>query len=600
MGVGTVANLLYVIQEDPNSPVSEDSYDLGASQSSQYGQSKQLINSISNRQRSAVNSKPGPDTAGLKQNANTSGLKPPMNENDRASSGDDSLLDLYRSNPSSPNYPNGGSNTPQAASRKRVASRERSKVRRKGSRGAGSVVDAGTAEFTNEDSKWIHRDKLAQIESRELAEMGLRVGRPSRANSGAKSVKTAKSSVDIQESTPEVDEEDAVMKESRKLQEVVDEDVQASQGQEESEIAITRSTSRPQDRAVPTPTRPGTSRIPVPTSTPGSFDDDSPLEMRHKRSESFGATRQRTRSRSDGSQNLLDHKLDSSVGKSGMNGVSQPNSPQSSPSKERSVSKGTASSRKTSGPRKASGPQSRSRANSQATPSRPGTSGGSRPPTARPEGEAPWIATMYKPDPLLPPDQQMLPTHAKRMAQMQAEAEAKTTRDQEKSEFHLEDAKETPQDNEQIALETEQDKLGEMQNANGTAGSRTSMQGKRSSMQQKRSSLQNQRESGQWPLRTPSGHHYHDPEKRISPQSGMEHGGYNLMPSITSQSEQEKRQSLGKRSSQRSHHTIGTSTEQERQANAALAPVHQPVRLNPSDEDDSGKKKKGCGCCVIM
>ncbi|KAI7702545.1 hypothetical protein KC353_g14669, partial [Hortaea werneckii] len=33
----------------------------------------------------------------------------------------------------------------------------------------------------------------------------------------------------------------------------------------------------------------------------------------------------------------------------------------------------------------------------------------------RPEGEAPWIASMYKPDPRLPQDQQMLPTHAKRL-----------------------------------------------------------------------------------------------------------------------------------------------------------------------------------------
>ncbi|KAI6834615.1 hypothetical protein KC340_g18500 [Hortaea werneckii] len=44
---------------------------------------------------------------------------------------------------------------------------------------------------------------------------------------------------------------------------------------------------------------------------------------------------------------------------------------------------------------------------------------GRRPSTShnnnRPEGEAPWIASMYKPDPRLPQDQQMLPTHAKRM-----------------------------------------------------------------------------------------------------------------------------------------------------------------------------------------
>ncbi|KAI7081375.1 hypothetical protein KC356_g9158 [Hortaea werneckii] len=43
----------------------------------------------------------------------------------------------------------------------------------------------------------------------------------------------------------------------------------------------------------------------------------------------------------------------------------------------------------------------------------------------RPEGEAPWIASMYKPDPRLPQDQQMLPTHAKRMmlAQQQQQQE---------------------------------------------------------------------------------------------------------------------------------------------------------------------------------
>ncbi|KAI6860191.1 hypothetical protein KC338_g6082 [Hortaea werneckii] len=41
----------------------------------------------------------------------------------------------------------------------------------------------------------------------------------------------------------------------------------------------------------------------------------------------------------------------------------------------------------------------------------------------RPEGEAPWIAGMYKPDPRLPQDQQMLPTHAKRlMLEQQAKA----------------------------------------------------------------------------------------------------------------------------------------------------------------------------------
>ncbi|KAI6787360.1 hypothetical protein KC364_g18700 [Hortaea werneckii] len=62
------------------------------------------------------------------------------------------------------------------------------------------------------------------------------------------------------------------------------------------------------------------------------------------------------------------------------------------------------------------------------------TSPGRRPSTSqqnnRPEGEAPWIAGMYKPDPRLPQDQQMLPTHAKRMmlAQQQQEQEQEQAR----------------------------------------------------------------------------------------------------------------------------------------------------------------------------
>lgn len=50
------------------------------------------------------------------------------------------------------------------------------------------------------------------------------------------------------------------------------------------------------------------------------------------------------------------------------------------------------------------------------TPRRPSTSNGPRQPINRPEGDAPWIATMFKPDPMLPQDQQILPTHAKRLA----------------------------------------------------------------------------------------------------------------------------------------------------------------------------------------
>lgn len=558
---------------------------------------------LHSRQRPSVRPKNSLETTRSKQNSVSGGLKPPVNEHDGASSGDDSLLDLYRANAGSPNMSNGTNNAasvPQGTSRKRVASRERSKVRRKGSKGAASTIDIPVAENEDSESKWIHRDKLAQIESREMAEMGVRMGRPSRANSHAKSARTAKSSVDVQEPTQEEsNEDDSAIRESRKLQEAVDEEVKEHQIQQTADSFASHVSQRSEDRSIPT--RPSTSRIPVPTSTPASYEEDSPLEMRHKRSGSFGYQKQRTRSRSEGSQHLLDNAQENA---NGVNGQSIPTSPQISPQTERNVSKGAASNRRPSAQRKPSGTQTRSRASSATDPSkRPGTSGGSRPPTARPEGEAPWIATMFKPDPRLPPDQQMLPTHAKRMAQLQAEAEAKSARDAEQSEFQLMDSDESKENKKPTPppemSQIEADAVGVVQATNGTAGNRLSVQDKRSSVQQKRSSTHDQRENTQWPLRTPSGHEIQHGGRRISPQSAVEHGGYNLMPTLNpTQSEQDRHHSLQKRSSQRSH-TLGTSTEQERRDNAALAPVNQPVRLHPEDEQ-AQQKKKGCACCVVM
>ncbi|PGH17766.1 hypothetical protein AJ79_00907 [Helicocarpus griseus UAMH5409] len=108
----------------------------------------------------------------------------------------------------------------------------------------------------------------------------------------------------------------------------------------------------------------------------------------------------------------------------------------SSPAKAKSTTKQTTTGRKSSLPpnnRKTSATKpkataSGSNSNSSSNQQRPSTrSGETRPQTAvnRPEGDPPWLATMYKPDPRLPPDQQILPTHAKRLQQEQWEREGK-------------------------------------------------------------------------------------------------------------------------------------------------------------------------------
>lgn len=88
--------------------------------------------------------------------------------------------------------------------------------------------------------------------------------------------------------------------------------------------------------------------------------------------------------------------------------------------------------------RKASATQkSKTPGSNNSTPNqRPTTRSGERPQTSalnRPEGDPPWLATMYKPDPRLPPDQQILPTHARKLAQEQWQREGKvpTTYDRE-------------------------------------------------------------------------------------------------------------------------------------------------------------------------
>ncbi|EQL37315.1 hypothetical protein RJZ56_005572 [Blastomyces dermatitidis] len=110
--------------------------------------------------------------------------------------------------------------------------------------------------------------------------------------------------------------------------------------------------------------------------------------------------------------------------------------PQNSPPKPKATSRQTSTARKTSNlpnSRKSSTSKPKATASSSNSASgasnpRPSTrSGDDRPRTAvnRPEGDPPWLATMYKPDPRLPPDQQILPTHAKRLQQEQWEREGR-------------------------------------------------------------------------------------------------------------------------------------------------------------------------------
>ena len=177
-------------------------------------------------------------------------------------------------------------------------------------------------------------------------------------------------------------------------------------------------------------------------------------------------------------------------------------------------------------------PKTRSGSTSQSRPVTRGTGE-----VKRPEGDPPWLATMFKPDPRLPPDQQLLPTVAKRLAQENWEKEGKGG---------------TCWDRNFRPLNGEELRRQEL------PPSPTKSQGDELNVEIP--PPDQRKASGEWPLKSP------DKEGRPSTA-----GGYSTMPKISNQP-------LPKQ-----------------------APVIEP---NPPKveqmESEEQKKNGGCGCCIVM
>ncbi|GME25240.1 hypothetical protein GTA08_BOTSDO03443 [Neofusicoccum parvum] len=308
-------------------------------------------------------------------------------------------------------------------------------------RAPNGAVANGAEETERNNNYWIHRDKLAQIERHELEEAGFlprNSGRStSRSSSQSRASKKRRDTSSSRDGTQHFAGEEA---KTRMVSPIPAED-EPDEYRMSNVVTDWRSpeeinAERENYTAKKDPPRPGTSRIPLPKHSAApipseAVEREAPLPRSRSGSQVLGTSPgpegfryQRKRGGSVGSQVLLDDASD--LGSSNDGDVnSKKNSPKSgSPGKAKMPSnKGPNSGKRTtSKSRTGSQGQNKSRTNS-GTTARPRTA--SRPTTARPEGEAPWIATMYKPDPRLPPDQQMLPTHAKRIAQEQWEKEGK-------------------------------------------------------------------------------------------------------------------------------------------------------------------------------
>jgi hypothetical protein len=423
---------------------------------------------------------------------------------------------------------------------------------------------------------WIHRDKLARIESEELQAAGISL--PTTRRAIGKNSRTGSS---LERSSEEVNRPEI--------------STQRSYGREEKRQRVSSPVEEeesPHDRAnwdlrspaeiaadeaaqaslvyINPVLRKSGSRIPVLTSSPlpipqEHIERDTPLPRSRAASGTMGENQEmvtprlRKRGNSGGSQVLLDDggPVNGTPTPANANVATGNSSLQGSPSKAKTaksptVTPVTSTARKTTPVTRKTSNQTKTgtTATSNLSPAaRPGTRSGEsdRPKTAinRPEGDPPWLATMYKPDPRLPPDQQIIPTHAKRQQQAQwSEAGAiPTTYDREFSPLavHDENGLKQPSPPAPVSEKEEQ--------------------------------------ASAWPLKpmlsvksTSSGR---------PGTSGSGTAGYSTMPKVVNTP------------------PVGSITSPMMQSPTAVTASPNRLRQQQPPEDPK-QKESGCGCCIVM
>ncbi|KAM0706383.1 hypothetical protein Q7P35_005709 [Cladosporium inversicolor] len=436
------------------------------------------------------------------------------------------------------------------------------------------------------DEGWIHRDKLREIEIQEMEQAGMRIRQPRRSGStgpGASQRSNSRSmsrnglrrpmSREQMGESPVDDSGYADFKRKRvstiPAADASEEREAEFHHQNDSELRTLEELAAPQPGYRQHSGRPSTSRIPIskvsPMPVPNAMvDRDSPLPRSRHGSTNWSGNwddlqyaRQR-RSGSVGSQVLLDddgyrtpsrpassHVRRSADDRNGTGSTSPPKARM--PNKDNPTSGG----RKTSGPRPptANANKPRVRSGTGGMMIRPLSSSGPKNPINRPEGEAPWLASMYKPDPRLPPEQQMLPTHAKRLAQ-EGGVDVKT--------LDINDGAYTP------PLDTQQHTLEpphpEKQRLSPNGGSPTKST--------------HSKDNSAWPLG--AGDAASEPS---SPRPGTS-GGYRITPVIASRPAPQK----------------NSTSEKD------ITTPHNPTPRVPDFDKDEEEppKKKGCMGCVVM
>ncbi|KZL75025.1 hypothetical protein CT0861_12309 [Colletotrichum tofieldiae] len=296
-----------------------------------------------------------------------------------------------------------------------------------GKSGPGEKRSTNEMTGVTDDDKWIHRDKLAKIESQELQAAGIILPRarasskPRRGRSEEKlnggSKRTTSAPPDDEIPLPR-SRKSSISPENRVPEDRMPEDIPSWDLRRPEEIES--------DEAYWTfiADKKSGSKIPVAKASPAPIPEfylerNAPSGRRRSGGselETIAYPKPRPRS---GSANTLGAASTLQPAKRNLTDVSP-----------RKGSGGlSAAGRKTSAQVKAGG-KTRTRGGKDSTSSisgnRPTTRSGDLSPGAkRPEGDPPWMIGSYRPDPRLPPEQQLLPTVAKRLQQEQWEREGK-------------------------------------------------------------------------------------------------------------------------------------------------------------------------------
>jgi len=408
---------------------------------------------------------------------------------------------------------------------------------------------------------WIHRDKLAKIESEELQAAGTNL-----ANATLRSQSKIKSERSTSGSEPDNrrDEKRQRLQSPTDLEDHFD---RASWNLRLPETETGDPAASSQNYTSPLLRKSG-SKIPVLTSSPmpipaERYERDTPIARKRTASGtmSFEGDLSVTKMRNSG---LIDYDDDT---KAFTFATSKTSSAQKRRSQSATLAPPTASAPKKTSPasRKVSAPPRTSPSPNQ----RPGTRSGEfdRPRTAvnRPEGDPPWLATMYKPDPRLPPDQQLIPTLAKKQMQAQWAAEGAIPKAYDRDFAPIDVHNETDQAREQTRSRTPSPVKDDPVLDDPVLDEK----------------LAEPHAIGLRPVSSIRSTHGRPAT------SGSVTGGYSTMPKVNSPPMRE------------SSPNKGTSSTPSRPARSTTtAPPERMQAQNLAEEE--GKVKKGCGCCVVM